>query len=268
MNAWRAMATLGIAVVFALAPAAAASAAGEVQLSSNGVTYGTTLPAPVFDSASMLVPMQSISGDFWVRNASSVSAYLRLTLEDATWSSAEYGARLSLSADVPGHTGAPVNLATTAACNVILYGVLLAPGASVTVTATMAMGDADGTSSQSGWAAVSLGVTLIEAAGQSAASDCSVPTTPVVVVPPHKPGGTTDPVPEDEGEVVVPGDGDEEEPDEEPGGFLAVLANTLSSFDSGILGVATASIPLGAGLFFMVGFARRRRENLFEEEES
>ena len=269
MKIWRLSAAVGIAVVLALAPAVTASAAGQLELSNDGVTFGTTLAAPVFSPSPVLVPLQSASSTFWVRNASTVAAYLRLTLVDSSWSSWDYGSGLTLNAAVPGKTGASVPLASTPACSVILYGVLLAPGASVQVTATMALGDKNGSSGQTGWAAVDFGVTLIEAAGLTAASDCSAPVTPVVVVPPPPAGGTT--APTTDAEVVVPGDGDSEPnavPFPDPDNVLEVLTNTLASFNTDMLSVASASVPLGAGLFLLVGFGRRARDKFREVDES
>ena len=45
MKIWRLSAAVGIAVVLALAPAVTASAAGQLELSNDGVTFGTTLAA-------------------------------------------------------------------------------------------------------------------------------------------------------------------------------------------------------------------------------
>jgi len=108
MKIWRLSAAVGIAVVLALAPAVTASAAGQLELSNDGVTFGTTLAAPVFSPSPVLVPMQSASSSFWVRNASTVAAYLRLTLVDSSWNSWDYGSGVTLTAAVPDKTGSVV----------------------------------------------------------------------------------------------------------------------------------------------------------------
>ena len=91
--------------------------------------------------------------------------------------------------------------------------------------------------------------------------------TPIVVVPRPSAGATDTST---DAEIVVPVEAGNPnpKPEPDPGGFLAVLTNTLVDFDSGVLGVATASIPLGAGLFLLVGFIRRSRETLLEGRDS
>jgi len=153
---------------------------------------------------------------------------------------------------------------------VLLAGVALGAGGSVEVTLTLALGDKDGASGQTSWASIDMGVALTQAAGLGAPTDCSTPVTPVVVVPAPSPASGTV-APTTDAEVVVPGDGDSEPnpvPFPDPDNVLEVLTNTLASFNTDMLSVASASVPLGAGLFLLVGFGRRARDKFREVDES
>lgn len=276
MNKWRVATAVGLGLVLALSPAIAATQPavagplGYVQVSNDGVAYGAALVSPVFTPSPVLVPLQSASASFWVRNAGPDAAYLLLTLDDSSWGSWDYASGLSLSAAVPGRAGAAVPLSATPACTVLLAGVALGAGGSVEVTLTLALGDKDGASGQTSWASIDMGVALTQAAGLGAPTDCSTPVTPVVVVPAPSPASGTV-APTTDAEVVVPGDGDSEPnpvPFPDPDNVLEVLTNTLASFNTDMLSVASASVPLGAGLFLLVGFGRRARDKFREVDES
>lgn len=270
MRVLRAGVALALGAFIALAGAQPATAAGELELSPDGVSYSTALASPLFATAPVLVPLDSASSTFWVRNSSASAAYLRITLDDSSWSSAEYGSSLRVSASVPSKAGTAVPLASNPPCSIILSGVLLAPGQAVAVTATVAMIDVNGTSAQLSWAAIDLGVTLTESGGLAASSDCSTPTTPVVVVSPPRgvvvPGVVAEPT-ATPATPAPPAPTDEEEAEpEEPDSFLAVLTNTLAAFDTGVIALAGASIPAGAALFLLVGFSRRALDKYRDDE--
>ncbi|MFV0375101.1 MAG: LPXTG cell wall anchor domain-containing protein [Microbacterium sp.] len=57
-----------VAVALVLAIAAPARAAGEIGLSADGVTWGSTLPQPLFDAAIRWVPGDVRTARFYVRN--------------------------------------------------------------------------------------------------------------------------------------------------------------------------------------------------------
>lgn len=70
------------AFVAALGPAAPASAANELGLSSNGTTWSATLPTPLFDPAFRWVPGDVEESSFYVRNQSSETGVLRVDMMD------------------------------------------------------------------------------------------------------------------------------------------------------------------------------------------
>ncbi len=265
----RAIAASALVVGLALAPVTVASAAGVVELSSDGSTWGSSLGSPLFTTAPELVPLGSESASFWVRNSAPDDAYLRLTVDALGWSGSAYAASLSIAASVPGTAGTPIVLASAGSCPVLLNGVLLPAGQAVKVTTTLALGDLSGTSGQSGSAAMNIGVMLTQVAGTTPASGCASPvpspgSSPgtVVVIPAVPTAAAPTVAPVVDGEVVeVP------LPPIVPGAaILSALPNTLVRFDSSILGWAGAGLPLGAALFFLFGIVRRLVRGESEEQ--
>ena len=251
----RAIAAVVLVAGLVLGQASAASAAGVVELSSDGSTWSSSLGSPLFTTTPTLVPMSSQSATFWVRNSAADSAYLRLTVENLAWSGSNYASALTVAASVPGKTGTPLDLASSSGCVVLLDGVLVGAGQAVKVTATLALGNLEGTAGQSGTAAMDIGVLLEQATSTPPAAGCNPPVPPpttVVVIPAAPvapaPSVTTTPVaqPVDGVPPLIPGDS-----------LFAVLANTLVSFDGSLVGWAAAGIPLGALFFLLARFIRR-----------
>jgi hypothetical protein len=267
MQLMRVIAALGAAATLVVLPVTAASAAGIVEVSTDGATWGSSLGSPLFTTAPELVPMGSESASFWVRNSAADDAYLRLTVDTLGWSGFDYAASLSIAASVPGIAGTPIVLASAGSCPVLLNGVLLPAGQAVQVTATLALGDLNGTSGQSGSAAMNIGVMLTQVAGTAPASGCASPVSSpgsapaTVVVVPSAPSSVAV-APAMDGEIVeVP------LPPIVPGAaILAALPNTLVRFDSSIIGWAGAGLPLGAALFFLFGIIRRLVRGESEEQ--
>ena len=257
----RAIAAVVLAAGLVLGSASGASAAGIVEVSSDGSAWSSSLGGGLFSTAPELVPMSTASATFWVRNSAPDPGYLRLTVDNLNWTGAQYSSALSMAASVPGTTGSPLALGSASGCMVLLDGVLLAAGQSVKVTTTLALGDLQGQSGQSGLAAMNIGVGLEQATGGPPAPGCnpgtstSTPAT-VVVVPQtrsaapsaaaEQPSPATE-VTVDEDPPLVPGDS-----------LFALLANTLVRFDGSVLGWASLGVLLGAALFFLVPLIRRR----------
>ena len=262
----RAIAAVLLGVVMVLGTAVPASAADVVQLSSDGSSWSTSLTSPLFATAPQLVPMQAASATFWVRNSAPDAAYLRLTVENLSWSGPTYAAALSVAASVPGTAGTPLALGSSSGCMVLLDGVLLAAGQAVKVTATLALGDLDGSAGQTGAAAMDIAVGLEQAvsAPTAACNPAATPASTVTVVPPASSAGevaAARPAAEYIDMMSLPAF--------VPGSaILDLLPNTLVRFDGSILGWATAGVPLGAALFFLVGVIRRLARGPREEHQS
>ena len=63
----------------------AAQAAGELELSADGVHWGQNLPASVFDLSQKLVPGESHSAELWVRNGGQSAAELSAKVTAPSW---------------------------------------------------------------------------------------------------------------------------------------------------------------------------------------
>jgi len=267
----RVVGTAALAVILALVAAEPAAAADEIQLSDDGVTYGSNLAAPLIPGLPVLVPGDTLSESFWVRNSGPSQAYLTVTLENATWTSSQLADALTVGASAPGNAGHTVALSNSTTCTVLLQNHVLNAGDDVRVTMALTLGDLTGLDGQSATAGLDAGIRLTETAGLPAGPPCATPPATVVVVP-RAPSAarpvaalpadtTTD---EGAGGAVEGNDEQEEEP-ATPGEFLAlVLTNTLSAFDSTAVAFAAAAVPAGAVLFMIVGRIRRRRGDLTE----
>jgi len=74
---------LGLALGLIAGPVGPASAADELGLSPDGVTWAGALPGPIFDPAFRWVPGDSEIGTFYVRNQSTDDGVLDLTMQAA-----------------------------------------------------------------------------------------------------------------------------------------------------------------------------------------
>ena len=63
----------------------AAQAAGELELSADGVHWGQDLPASIFDLSQKLVPGESHSAELWVRNGGQSAAELSAKVTAPSW---------------------------------------------------------------------------------------------------------------------------------------------------------------------------------------
>ncbi len=63
----------------------AAQAAGDLELSADGVHWGQNLPASVFDLSQKLVPGESHSAELWVRNGGQSAAELSAKVTAPSW---------------------------------------------------------------------------------------------------------------------------------------------------------------------------------------
>lgn len=211
------------AAIVLLGAAGPAAAAGGVEVSRNGVDFAATLPGGVFDRLTIAVPGDVQSTGFWIRNTGPVTARLRIVIAAVSVSDPVLANALTVTASTSAHPGASALLASATPCRVLTEGDVLAPGDSVHVTATLALGDLNGRLGQKGTAGFDLRIEL---------------TDSVVTLPPSVCGASGASVP-------AAGDGD------------IPLAMTGAEIPAPLVIAATS--VLGAGLFLVVAAKRRRR---------
>ena len=247
---------LGIGV--ALAAPESAAAAGELEVSKDGVTYGSSLAAPLFSSP-VLVPGQSVSTVFYVRNASADAAYLRVTLDSSSASSSVFASGLTLTTTAPGYTTTSRSIDSASSCRELMSGPEILPGGTLAVTTTLTLGDLGGTTAQNATADIASGVTLTQAVGQSR-SGCDAPAVvvPVVTTPrtatTEEPSATPTPTPTPTPQPAEGGNPIESFP---------AFFNTVAS-DGSLVLYSSLAVAAGAAAYFFLPVLRRRRRELVE----
>ncbi|MGV8969689.1 MAG: hypothetical protein ACOH1J_04495 [Microbacteriaceae bacterium] len=246
-----------------------AFAAGEILVSSDGNSWGTSMPQDLFVSTALLIPEASQTQTMYVRNSGTSAGYLRISLKDVVINDASYGDALKVSASVPGYPGTPVSVSSAAPCIVLTQGLLVAPGATVPITASIGLDNLTGTVGQNEAAGLNLSITLSEGTTTGMQpTQCLPNDTVVVVTPPAANGGgagsgtssANGGGAEADTEVVAdgPSRGDVvvEIPLLPP---FTVNANTQELFEQLFVFGPYAAMILGTGIFFAV--ARRRRKD-------
>ena len=133
-----ALIALGLSVGM-LGPAQAANAADQdIQFSTDGIRYGSTIAGPLFGAAA-IVPGGVRHATLYVKNATSHDAMLDLHIMNTTASAEVFVESLILQGAAANVTGAPVDLGTASDCALLLSGTSLSAGRSVKVALTLAM---------------------------------------------------------------------------------------------------------------------------------
>ena len=219
---------LGGVGLFAAGPA---SAAGIVDVSSDGVTYGATFPGALFEDIGIHVPGDSQATSFYVRNSGTQTGFLRVALANVSVSDAVLGTALTVVASTAGYPGTPAALNQAQPCRVLTEGELVPAGGVVMVDTALMLGNLNGQQGQGGTATVSLRVSLSDAAiGSLPPTSCGALATTILVVGPGQP-------------VVT--------------GTDTGMAMTGTELPVPLI-AANASL-IGAGLFLLLAARRRRR---------
>ena len=180
---WVRVALAAIALGVALGPVDPVSAAPPgILVSLDGVTW---MPGPVAGPLPPLGPLVPGGTGHWVvhiRNASSVSAMLRISASvDA---SAEYSTVLSLAAEV-GAVHGPAQLSAASECLELLSGIELTAGAQTAVTIVASVDVDAGEEVQGQTATAVVYATLVEIPGAIAGPACPLSPSQPTNLPPQ-----------------------------------------------------------------------------------
>lgn len=152
-----------------------AAEAGVVEVSRDGVAYSPTWSGILFDDLGAMVPGDSRSELFSVRNSGTEPGFLRITLLDVASTDGDLGDALTLRADTTSVSGIPVAVSTADPCWVLVEGPILAPGDVEAVTAELELGDLDGLAGRDGSVSLAIRVSLSDAStGALPPSACGV----------------------------------------------------------------------------------------------
>lgn len=224
--------SLGILLMAAMAvlPAESARAASTILVSDDGVTFATTYPGVLFDDIANVVPGDTQTAVFYLRNTGPDDGYVRLTLRDAMGDAVLLNA-LTVSAGPSARPGPDIRLSKAVSCWVLNEGILLPSGATTRITTQLSFSGAAGNAAQNLVADFDLGVTL---------SDAAVP------LPPTECGGA---------DIDIPGTFPDPDDDLPPTGTDVPVAL-----------ICVMAFLIGAGVFLIV--AARRRKGRRDGEEA
>ncbi|MCW4384819.1 hypothetical protein OH146_03415 [Salinibacterium sp. SYSU T00001] len=173
------------------APTSAVAASDVVLVSADGTAYGTELSGSVFTDIANMVPGDSQTGSFYVRNAGENPGFLRIVLKDVSVSDDDLADALTIAADTASQEGEATPVALAEPCWVLSEGEVVPPDTTARIDLTAAIGNLDGTRGQGAIAEASLGVSLSDTTpGSLSPSDCGGPDVSVSLTPVQPPGAT------------------------------------------------------------------------------
>jgi LPXTG-motif cell wall-anchored protein len=236
---------MSLAISGVAAPAHASAGATpivpvDLLLSTDGVTFTTTLTAGLFDGVGLLVPRGSQQAALWVRNPTAAPAEVRVSAHDVLLPAGGYADDVTLSAWNSG-TGDTLSrtLRTLDRCGVVVPSQPIAAGGTMKLVVTFTMADVPGTVDQGASARLGLRVAMRDAAaGPFAESPCDDPGTVVPVLP-------TTPATSAPATSVV--------------ASTRILAHTGVEPPAPVLVVG--GLLLGVGIFLLLARRRRREED-------
>ncbi|MCU1423434.1 MAG: hypothetical protein JWN36_3085, partial [Microbacteriaceae bacterium] len=162
-----------VAVALFAAPAPA-RAAGDILVSSDGVTFAPALPAALFDGVGALVPGDSVTRTLWVDNATGSEARMQLaTLARSATPSIGRALQISVAA-----SGAMSAHTLDTGCALLLSMPRVAPAARMPLTVTISMANVPGRVAQNESLDMSLLVSMSDPGGAAPAA-CPADATAV-----------------------------------------------------------------------------------------
>jgi len=260
-------AMLALVGALTLAGAQSASAAGAIDVSSDGVHYSSSYPGALFDSHVAMVPGDSRSKTFYVRNSGNEAGILRITMEDVVVNDPDFADALTLSVSTTGHGGTAASVSKAKPCWELLEGQRIGAGESVVVTTTVALGNLDGLAGQGATASMTMKASLsATAAAPASSTTCSSgPSSDVVALAPT--AGTprsltTLATPVEASTATQP-----QTPEANtqlptlavPGSGATVDPNTWRLYQELLVLLMVLALILGSLLYLVVAWLRRRR---------
>jgi hypothetical protein len=136
-----------------------------VQFSADGIHWSDSYTNQLFNGV-LLVPGGSATRSFYVRNAATEAAILRVTLADVTTTSIPLADAMSISSSTAGAPGATVPVSLAQPCFTLSQGLRLASGDSTRIDNTVSLGDLSGTVGQTAsvWFAIRVSFSSTDAA--------------------------------------------------------------------------------------------------------
>lgn len=232
---------------------AAAATTRQLELSTDGRVWSSSIPGTLFDALPMLVPGDSVSRTLYVRNAGSTAGLLRLDAVDVRISNADFARSLHIAAAIDAASLASVDLGGTDDCITVLPIGRIAAGAVAVVEITLGFDENAPMPTQDSTADFSLLLSVSEDLGQQApAAGCPVDGIELPTLPFPDDGGS--------------GSGDAGGPIPEGGLAAAATPDARAAGDAGLAftGATVAPLLATSGGLLLLGLSafiatRRRR---------
>ena len=154
------------------APAAATPVNDTVLVSSDGVHFAAQLPAPLFSSFGLLVPLESQHVAMWIKNNSEIPATMRVGVNDLLVPSEVFARGVTLSTTGQrSEFDQSWTIGELNKCKTVIPTATMKPGEVVKVDVTISMLDLDGLEAQTESAELDLTVKMTDARGGTYSAD-------------------------------------------------------------------------------------------------
>lgn len=153
-----------------VASPASATTTRQLELSTDGRTWSSSIPGTLFDALPVIVPGDSVSRTLYVRNAGATAGLLRLDAVDVRISNADFAESLRVGATVDEASLGSTDLGGSSDCITVLPSGRIAAGAVATVEITLGFDENAPMPTQDSTADFSLLLSVSEDIGQTAPS--------------------------------------------------------------------------------------------------
>jgi hypothetical protein len=178
--------TASLAGVLALAPAASAQANTPVLISTDGVTYSSTLPAPLFSSPHGMIPRESLTATLYVKNPTNRPVAVALNTVDIGAGASQIASALTVGASARGALSTQVNLGAAGACAPLLAGLSLPANGRAVIDLSLTMADVTGTTAQNQTVSFNVHVSMHDSAVPAPSDACTAVGTDVTGLGPSR----------------------------------------------------------------------------------
>ncbi|MET0161218.1 MAG: hypothetical protein ABW204_01060 [Microbacteriaceae bacterium] len=153
-----------------VASPASATTTRQLELSTDGRTWSSSIPGTLFDALPVIVPGDSVSRTLYVRNAGATAGLLRLDAVDVRISNADFAESLRVGATIEAASLGSTDLGGSSDCITVLPSGRIAAGAVATVEITLGFDENAPMPTQDSTADFSLLLSVSEDIGQTAPS--------------------------------------------------------------------------------------------------
>jgi hypothetical protein len=165
---------LALAPISASTASASQSSDGDLLISADGVSYSSQFTGTLFGGGAVLVPQDSLTANFSVRNATNRQARLRVALIGTEVTNPDIANSFVVAAAVESAPPRATTLDGSGGCSVVIDNVVLAPKQSTQIVTMLTLEDLPGVVGQGERASMRFNLTLMDAAAPAPAETCTL----------------------------------------------------------------------------------------------